>query len=287
MSAEAPKQFSEAQLGFQRLLLPEKKSDSQPGEGLKRLGLNASIFVGATVADLAESHLVDAIVRKAPVFNRMQVEYGDVKGLADMDGLNEKQKTSQWMAELNNIRARAKNEADINIDDVKKHLRDAAQHEMGIKNGVEFMEEWGSDAFMSSLANGWVRLMTGVDGVKYVSETAAVIADWINIASQVFYGDKYFPRFDRTVANMNTKDEKPKRGLFGVKLSYKTMDFINPVNVEAALRVVEDVPVVGNGVAWLHEKTDHLLESTVGGKATGLAGKWILGFHIGKNVVTI
>lgn len=234
-------QYSESQLGFQRLLLPERKNESQPGDGMKRVGINTSILVGATAVDLAESHLVDAIWR---------------------------------------------NPMDRMVEHAREHIsQDAAKTRQGVKFAGEFIEEWASDSAYTSLANAWLRMMTGVPTVTYVSETSAFIGDWVNGISQVFGGDKLYPtRFVHTSGELKGK---PMQGFLGVKLAYQTMDFINPVNVEAALRLVEELPVVGKGVAWLHEKTDHLLASTIARFGNNAAAKGILGFHIGKNVKSL
>lgn len=227
--------FSASERGFQRLLLRDHKNESQPGDGMKRVGFNVSVLVGATAADLAESHLVDAVWR---------------------------------------------NPMDRMMEHAREHIsQDAAKTRQGVKFAGEFIEEWASDSAYTAVANAWLRMMTGVKGAKYVSETSAFIADWGNVISQVFLSDRLYGK-TRSVGGKVV----PQRGLFGVKLAYPSMDFINPVNVEAAFRLVEELPVVGKGVAWLHERTDHLLESTLARLGNAAAAKGILGFHIGRNV---
>jgi len=235
-SATSDGQYTESQRAFQRLLLRNKRGESLPGDGMKRFGINASIFTGATLVDLAESHLVDAVIREP------------------MD------------AAIERITAKGKS------------FENAAKTAQGNKLALEFIEEWGSDSAYAALANAWLRMMTGVNGAHYVTETSAFIADWGNVISQVFFADRLY---GKTITN--GKHVHPKK-IGGIKLAYTSADFFNPVNVEAAFRMAEELPVVGGGIAWLHEKTDHALESTIGRLGNTTAAKGILGFHIGKNI---
>ena len=165
-------------------------------------------------------------------------------------------------------------------------LKDAVKKQQGVAGMLDFAEEWASDSAYTTVANTWVRLMTGVDGVKYVSETSAFISDWVNAISQVFYGDQYFPK-QFAHKDPDTKKTKVDKIFKIFNKSYRTMDFVNPVNVEAAIRLIEEAPVIGDGASWLHEKTDKLIESTIGSWGNTLASKGILGYHIGKNVKSI
>lgn len=262
MNAETRK-FSPAEQGFQRLLIREQKGESQPGDGLKRTGLNLSILVGATAADLGESHLVDKFLRK-PLEASVELAREKAQGF-----------TKEAFAATFTGEQTALNAA---FQDARKKLVDAAATKQGVHLASEFVEEWASDSVYAGLANSWVRLMTGVDDAKYVSETSAFIAEWANKISQVFGGDKLFGR-----TTLNGIKIVPERW-HGIKLAYQSMDIINSVNLEAAFRVIEEIPVVGDGVAWVHEKTDKMLGGTLARIGNTAAATGILGYHIGKNV---
>ncbi len=283
MSAET-REFSPSQRGSQRLLLPEFKSQSQPGDGMKRAGLNFSILLGATAADLVEGNLVTNLFR-----DKLEKRVDAMKDTAN---------TYDQPAYDQDI---AKNAAHLakNWQEQKEKLTNAAKREQGLQGAFDFAEEWASDNLYATAANAWVRMMTGINEAKYVSETSAFLADWGNIISQVFFDDvligKKLPHptiNGKWVADdlFKIKWGKDKnipntyRHVFKLKGAYKTMDFINPVNVEAAFRLVEEIPVVGEGVHWLREKSDVALEATVGKWTNTLASKGILGFHIGRNV---
>lgn len=229
--------YTPAEQGFQRLLIPEKKHESQPGDGLKRLGINTTILLGATAADLAESHLVDAAIRN-PMHDRIHMlkEKGSIE---------------------------------------------AAKITQGMQFGAEFVEEWASDSIYAGVANAWVRMMTGVDDAKYVSETSAFLAEWGNVISQVFLQDRLYGK-TKVVHNHTVPQTYGK-----MKLAYASADFFNPVNVEAAFRIVEEMPIIGNAVSWLHEKTDHLLETASSKLGQSIFGKAVTGYHIGKNIKAI
>src|SRR3989344_228157 len=270
-------QYTESQMGFQRLLLREKRGERQPGEGWKSALLALEVGGAATIADLVEGNVVDFVFRKK------------------MEDNTEK-KVDAYLAANKKYQDEVKKEKGVEFnklsDSTKKFgdeantLRNVARKQQGFQGAFDFAEEWFSDSLYASVANAWVRLMTGVDGAKYVSETSAFIADWVNAVSQVFFGDQYFPKqyhTTNTMENGRTKHNVEK--FFGFfNKSYRTMDFVNPVNVEAAFRALEEIPVVGDGVAWAHEKTYKLLETTILRWGNTLASKGLLGYHIGTNV---
>ncbi len=276
VEAQPQRAYSPSEQGFQRLLLREHKNESKPGEGFKRAGLNLSILVGSTVADLAESHLADKIWRvpqekkaeKAAEVYHAHLHMGD-----DLEA---------FRATRENLKEAEEGVLKTAFATTEKKLKDNATTKKGVHLAGEFIEEWASDSLYAGVANTWVRLMTGIDGAKYVTETSAFISDWANVISQVFGGDKLFGRttMRTTMKGMKVVPERWK----GIKLAYQSMDFVNPVNVEAAFRVIEEVPVVGDGVAWLHEKADKMLENKLVQVGNTAASKGILGFHIGKNV---
>jgi hypothetical protein len=271
MSAET-RDFTPKQLEAQRIYLREARGESQPGDGLKRLGTHTVMLGVATVGDLVESHLADVV--RQPMKKReheAKKEYYDHFDKTAFDSA-----TRIVEANEGNI-----SDAKAYVDLINGLSRDA-KVKTGQHDAVEFAEEWLSDGVYASLANAWVRHATGMDDAKYVSETAAFIADWSNTLYQVFGGDKFLPeRF--VYPKGDPKAGEPMRTKLGIKKAYQTMDFINSVNVEAAIRVVEEVPVVGDGVSWLHEKFDKLIESTIGQKANTLVAKGMLGYHVGRN----
>lgn len=270
--------YTKSQMGFQRLLIPELKDRSRLGEGWKRAGFNFTILVGATAADLAEGNIVDALFR-----NRLEKNTDDkIKAAWEA-------KTDLEKAQGPKPRNKANKTKLDELEKKAKELKEVALKQQGWQAATEFAEEWFSDSAYASLANAWVQLMTGVKGAKYVSETSAFVADWVNIISQVFLSDKFIPGKYHKVSpktDWGTQHNEVTKK-FGINLAYRTMDFVNPVNVEALFRLLEEIPVVGDGVAWAHEKTDKLLESTLGRWGSGIAGKGILGYHIGRNVKPI
>ncbi len=232
---QAP-QYTQSQLDFQRWLIPENKAQSVPGDAAKRVGINSTVLLTSTGADLVESHLVDAAWRRP---------------------------MHRW---LTATRERG------------PKFAESARKVQGVHFAGEFIEEWASDTLYKNVANKWAAMMTGDPNVKYVSETSEFMSDWMNVVSQVWLSDKFYP------TKFVGKDGKPMTGLFGIKKAYQTMDFINPVNVEAAIRLMEELPVLGGGVAWLHKKTDHMLETSKARLASSFAAKGVLGYHIGRNV---
>jgi|GEM_PF-741229 len=229
-------QYTQSELDFQRWLIPEKKAESKSGDAAKRIGINSTVFLTSTGADLAESHLVDAVWRRP---------------------------MHRW---LTATRERG------------PKFTESARKVQGVHFAGEFIEEWASDTVYKNVANKWAAMMTGDPKVKYVSETSEFMSDWMNVVSQVWLSDKFYP------TKFVGHDGKPMTGLFGIKKAYQTMDFMNPVNVEAALRLMEELPVLGRGVTWLHKKTDHMLETSKARLASSFAAKGVLGYHIGRNV---
>lgn len=277
------KQFTAEQKRAQELLLRDHRVDA-PGEGAKRFSVAAGMFGIGTVLDLGESHLIDWVMRKPlEKFEEHQKEraakftFGEYK-----KDLAKRGKDVPRGARV--LEKGFKAEKEQVVLDVKRAR--------GIKNGADFMEEWASDTVVTSLANAWVRLMTGDESARLVSETAAFLADWGNIITQVFFNDVLIGKTkvmkEKIVIRGKVNYEKtlvPARGPFGVKLAYKSMDMVNPLNIEGAIRMAEELPVVGKGVSWLHDRTDHMLETKQAQVANTVAGKGILGYHIGRNVM--
>lgn len=288
-SGAPTKEYSASQLQNQRLLLGEGR-DLTGSERAARVWLNTRVLAVATAGDLLESHVSDLfrvpLEEKAKEARSAYSEKRDVfNGATETDILIKS-------FDLTNVAVGAPmNSVKDDAEKVLKTYENKAKLKTGMHWGMEFAEEWASDSVYAWLANTWLRSVTGVDKASYVSGTAETISDWANVISQVFYGDKLFPYSKRTVHNFRKEEnplgkEEPKRK-FGVKLAYKSMDFVNPVNTEAALRLLEDAPVVGDGFAWLHKKTDAFLETPFMSKTMTLAAKFVTGFHIGKDIVSI
>lgn len=281
-----PNMHTPSEQGFQRLLLREYKDQSQPGDGLKRFGVNLALFTGSTAVDLLESHAVDKFIRHNKKLDAKLSAHEALKdeNVKDLNTVPEEVKNSEWYATMlaKATKQLAKDET-LDLDNVKDEVHKMAKKELGIKRGLEFMEEWGTDSLYAGMANAWVRLMTGVEGAKYVSETSAFIADWFIVWSQVQNDNAVYPKKYR----FEGKKTVPQRGWKGIKLAYEAADFVNPVNVEAAFRMIEEIPVFGDGILWLHRKADQFLETPFMQKANTLASKGALGLHIGKNVETL
>ncbi len=251
-------QYTESQLGFQRLLLRDHKDESQPGDGWKRLGMNATILVGMTAADLVEGNIIEHILRD-PLKTRTELSVGKLAELNKQKDGDDISAFVQKNAALN-LEGAEKPVIERAYNELHTKLEKSAKTNQGLHSGAEFLEEWLSDSVYAAAANGWVRTMTGMDDAKYVSETAAVLADWANVVSQVWFEDMLIGRKDPRDTTGKTpaffpliKGKGPgSKPRLAIKLAYPTMDFINPVNIEAAFRVLEEVPVLGDGVAWAH-----------------------------------
>lgn len=273
--------YTQEQLRAQELLLRDHKRNA-PGEGAKRLGLGVAMFTAGTVYDIAESHAADWLIRKPLEVvlekaehraNTMTISSYKKELAASGKKVPANQIPKTFIAE--------KHAAHTNINVIR-----------GEKLAADFIEEWVSDEAAASVVNAWVRLMTGDKNAKYVSETAAFLSDWGNVISQVFLNDvligKTVVEKHRVRKGSGFKFEKktaPARGVLGIKLAYQSMDLINPVNVEAALRVAEEVPVLGSVVSWAHDKADHLLDKRTTRIANTVAAKGVTGYHIGRNVM--
>lgn len=245
MSAET-REFTPQQQTYQRLLL--RDGASEPGDGLKRLGLNTAIFLGATATDLAESNLAELL--RGKLDKRAETSY------------------EAYEAAQNTVGAERKTNTEI------EHLFDVAYTKRGHAWASDIFEEWASDSLYTGVANKLAQKATGLDDVKYVSESAAFIGDWGNIISQVFLHDPKFGWMEHG---------EPKK-LGPIKLAYKSYDFFNAVNVEAGIRMLEELSVPGKGVKWAHEKLDALLETPVGSKLNNSFVKLAIGFHMGRNI---
>lgn len=275
-------QYTQDQLRYQRMLLPEMKGERLPGERLKSTVTHLEVLGVSTVADLAESHLVDWLVRGNKLFNQKTDAYLDAK-MPEVTEFPDTVTNAPWFKKIGD--AQPSVTGGLSFEAMRDAIKDPAQFEYGIKNAVEFMEESGTDSIMAGLANAWVRHMTGVEGAKYVSETSAFIADWFIVWAQVFNHNVLIPKqLTHPEMKAGEKIQKANRGKFNIKLAYEAADFVNPVNIEAALRLTEEMPVVGDGVAWIHRNVDHFLETKFMSKLNWLASKAFLGYHIGKNV---
>lgn len=242
MNAEAKPQraYSASEQGFQRIMnegphAPKFGGEYKSGDFAKRIFFNTSMLVGGLGVDLAESAVAKWAINK--VFDpRIDGLKGEISRLdqAQPDGYLEK------------------------IAQAKDGIR--TQH--AIKDGVKFIEEWGSDSAYVGMTNALARTLTGVPEATYVKGTAEVVSDWTNAIMQVFGGDK--------------KITLLKYKGFPV-LSTEMQNFVNPTDVEAAFRLLAEIP----GVGWVKNKLDHTVEhSKVVKYANIAASKGLLGYHI-------
>lgn len=276
MSVESnpAKTYSTSEQANQRLLLREHRAERQPGDGWRSALYHIGVGGVATVTDLAESHLVDKLIRD---HFREKVTTATETSQKAVDAFDEAAFKAAHAAITDE-----KKMADA-IKSAKDTLFNPARIVQGKKFGLEFVEEGITDTVYGMMANAWVRKMTGKDDAKYVSETASFIGEWFVKWSQVFNGNAIYPKKYRD----SEKPKEAQRGWFKIKKAYEAADFVNPVNVEAAFRLIEEVPVVGDGVAWLHEKSDKILSTAAARFANMTAGWGILGYHIGRNVQSL
>jgi len=269
--------YTEAQLKNQKTFLADHHTELTAGDRLRQIGVNAAIFAGSTVVDLAESHVADKLIREKVNKMKQNLETLNEGGVVAIENIPSEMRENAWFK-----RWEARNKGkEVTLDGLKEHVKHLATTENGKKLAAEFVEEWGTDSLYAWAANSYVQMVTGVKGAKYVSETSAFIADWFIVWSQVFNKNTVYPTRFRL---SDHEPEKAQKGWLGIKKAYEAADFVNAVNLEAAFRMIEAVPVFGDGVKWLHHKTDHLLESTIGSRLNTAASKGILGFHIGKNI---
>jgi hypothetical protein len=105
--------------------------------------------------------------------------------------------------------------------------------------------------------------MTGMEHTEYVSEASAFASEWFNVISLV------------------RRDPKAK-----FKVWQKSENVVNPVNVEAGIRIAKELPLVGGAVTWAHDKLNHALHKSAPLKlANSVAAKFITGYHIQKNMM--
>ncbi len=156
----------------------------------------------------------------------------------------------------------------------------------GVLGGFKFVEEWASDKAYSDLMNKWLQKATGVDDATYASEASAFISEWANGIVQIFYKNRLFGATE--MKEIDGVDKiVPKSALKGFILFAHPMEnFINPITVEASLRLAEQAPLVGGAVGWGKEKLTHALEHSSALKYTNTAAaKALNGYNIVRNVM--
>lgn len=247
MSAEARpqvKQYTPEQMGFQRLLIKDSGIPAQPGDGLKKFGLNLSVFAASTAIDVAEGKLAESLISR--LFDDAPV--------ASADQGNVKVEKKEVVKKVGSKSAPVNTEPE-KVSRLKAWGEKIKEKRGPIKFGVEFVEEWVSDDLMKEGANAMVRGLTGMREAEYVSEASAVIADWTSMVVQVF---------------------TPDSGIKGVKIK----NMVSPVNVEAAFRTLAEVPLAGPVVSLAHEQLDKLFAAKAVQKVSTGAAKFLLGYHI-------
>ena len=161
---------------------------------------------------------------------------------------------------------------DKKIEDIKHKLtqtvpnKDVLRKQLletkGLKMGVGFVEDSMSDALYAAGMNALLRSNTGLDK-EYVSEASSFLSEWANVITLV--------RRDPTAK---------------LKVWQKSENLVNPVNVEAGVRILKELPLVGGAVSWAHDKLNHALHKSTTFKTTNtVAAKFITGYHIQKNMM--
>jgi hypothetical protein len=169
-------------------------------------------------------------------------------------------------------------------DDLQiKVIRDSIRIHESVKSGVEFAEEAISDKVLRAVGDAVLTrvaepsrntIFPPADPAEakntYVKGTADVLSDYTNGINEVFFNDK--------LVGLVNKDGTPKK-LFGIKLAHRIAYFMNPVNVEAALRIASDLPAVGDAITSIKRGTDAIFESPAFKYINTIASQSLVGFH--------
>jgi len=156
-------------------------------------------------------------------------------------------------------------------------VRDALRKHKAVESGVDFAEEVLSDELL--INHGGNKLLNRVAGeggkATYAQATAEIVSDYANTLIQVFANDRWIGWLD--------KDGKPKQ-FMGMYMAEKSMNFINPINVEAALRILSDIPKIGMPIAAAKNTVDAFFKNdkTFYWVNKGIA-KFLLGFHVSNS----
>lgn len=218
--------------------------------GIKKAGANAVALGAGLAVDLIESHAVH------------HVEHATF---------------GKWMNDL-------KKDPITNESKIKEMK--------GALGAFKFVEEYVSDNAYSAFMNAWLRKATGVEDAKYASEASTFASEWMNAIAQVWLKSRVFGFVEKDLTTKkpitNIKGEmSPITKLNGwIILAHPMENFINPVTVEASVRILEQVPFVGNAVSWGKKKLNHVLEHSASLKyGNAIAAKAVTGYHIMKNLV--
>ncbi|MEK7577693.1 MAG: hypothetical protein AAB492_03725 [Patescibacteria group bacterium] len=254
MSAEV-QSFSPEQIRYQKLFDVKPRGvqfsviEGEAG-GIEKAGANAIALGAGLAVDLIESHAVHHL---------------------------EHATFGKWMHDLK--------EDPITNESKIKEMK-------GAFGAFKFAEEYVSDNAYSLLMNSWLRKATGVEDAKYASEASTFASEWMNAIAQVWLNSRVFGLVEKDLTSKkpitNEKGEmSPITKLNGwVILAHPMENFINPVTVEASVRIFEQVPLVGNAVTWGKEKLNHALEHSSNFKyGNAIAAKAVTGYHIAKNIM--
>lgn len=246
--------FSPEQIRYQKLFEVKPRGVQFPvveGEvgGLKKAWANTVALSAGLAADLIEGHVVH------------HVEHATFK---------------KWMHDLK--------EDPITNESKIKEMK-------GALGAFKFVEEYVSDNAYSSLMNMWLRKATGVEDAKYASEASTFASEWMNAIAQVWLNSRVFGFVEKSLITkkpiINEKGEmipitKLKKWVI---LAHPMENFINPVTVEASVRILQQAPIVGGAVTWGKEKLNHALEHSASLKyGNAIAAKAVTGYHIAKNL---
>ena len=252
MSVEV-KIFTPEQIRYQKLFDVKPRGVQFPvveGEvgGLRKAGANTAVLGVGLAADLIESHAVHHL---------------------------EHATFGKWMRDLKKVPIT--NESKI------KEMK-------GALGAFKFVEEYVSDSAYSAIMNAWLRKMTGVEDAKYASEASTFVSEWTNAIAQVWLKSRVFGFVEKNADKKPIIDEKgnmsPVKKLNGwVILAHPMENFINPVTLEASVRILQQAPIVGRAVTWGKEKLSHALEHSASLKyGNAIAAKAVTGYHIMKNL---
>ncbi len=255
MSVEV-KTFTPEQIRYQKLFDVKPRGvqfsvvEGEVG-GLRKAGANTAVFGVGLAADLIESHAVHHL---------------------------EHATFGKWMHDL-------KQDPSINESKIKEMK--------GALGAFKFVEEYVSDSAYSAIMNAWLRKMTGVEDAKYASEASTFVSEWTNAIAQVWLKSRVFGFVEKDLISKkpitNAKGEmSPITKLNGwVILAHPMENFINPVTLEASVRILQQAPIVGGVVTWGKEKLNHALEHSASLKyGNAIAAKAVTGYHIMKNIAS-
>lgn len=144
-----------------------------------------------------------------------------------------------------------------------------------ISYGMAFVEDAASDELYDIGMNVILRRATGLDEVSYSTPTAKFAAGWLNLLS--FASGKF----------QNTIDESLESGIKKLAFWKKPWNFVNAVNTEAAIGLLEEIPFgIGNAIQRAHALIDKkLTKSDALQFVNKISGAAVTGYHVNRNMM--